>query len=103
MLVRLNPNLDEGLSNDPKAVNMADTRAAILKLITYPNGRINRHKAHEIATKRMMCAETIIRFANGTTIKPSLWTIQQMAEASKYRIVMIPIDADLPAGAKEIA
>ena len=101
MLVRLNPTLDEGLSGDPRAIELADTRAAIRVLISNRFGIIDWSKARDLAVAHHMCAATVINFAIGKTLRPSTYTVNAMIEAAGYRLVMIPAGAQLPTGAIE--
>ena len=103
MVSRINQTLDEGQSGDPKELQLADIRGAIRGLITNSHGTVEWSKANAIGKSLLptMAASTIIRFANGDTNQPSVWTIRKMAELVEYRPVFIRKGAKLPAGAIE--
>lgn len=92
MHTRINPDQDEGLALDPKAIQMADLRAKIRKLIEDSYGRADRYKAHELGQSQIptMAAQTIINFAYGVTKRPSTWTIYILAQVVEYEIIAVP-------------
>ncbi len=93
-----NPNLDEGQSGDVKAMQMADLRGKIRKLIEGSGGYPDWSKAHEIGQSQIptMAASTIINFAYGKTKKPSSWTQRTLAAVTGYKIIGVPTETIVP-------
>ncbi len=67
----INPNMDEGVTGDPKAMQLADLRGKIRKMIEGSGGYADWSKAHELGQSQTptMAASTIINFAYGKTKK----------------------------------
>lgn len=98
----INPNLDEGLSGDLKALKLAHMRAEIRKLIEGPGGRADWSKANEIGKTQVptMAASTIIRFAYGDTIQPSTWTIRILSGVIGYEMIFVRKGTIIPESIK---
>ena len=99
---RINPNIDEGLTQDPKAIPMADLRAKIRKLIEGIGGYADWSKAHELGQSQIptMAASTIINFAYGKTKKPSTWTIYILSAVVNIEIIGVPTGTVVPGAMK---
>jgi hypothetical protein len=95
---RINPNLDEGISGDPKAMQLAEIRARIRKLIEGAGGYADWSKANELGKKQIprMAAQTIIRFAYGDTLQPAPWTIKTLSKVVRYKVLIVPEDVEVP-------
>jgi hypothetical protein len=100
-MLQINQNLNEGLFGDERATKMAEIRAIIRMQITHKDGSLDRAAAGEIAEDHYMCAQTVINFAFGKTVRPSSFTIRRMTMAAGYRLVMIPEHFKLPRGGYE--
>ncbi len=99
---RINPDQDEGLTQDPKTIKMADLRAKIRKLIEDSYGRADWYKAHTMGQAQIptMAAVTIINFAYGKTKRPSTWTIDTLAKVVGFEIIAVPKGTIVPGAMK---
>lgn len=104
MFKTINPNLDEGQTGDPKALQLADTRAIIRKKIEGPDGSPSWTKARDMGQTMVptMAAATIVRFATGETVKPSAWTIKKLSQEADFKLMLVPAGAIAPPGSFEI-
>ena len=100
MSPRINQDLDEGQSGDPRALQLADIQAIVRRRITWPDGSISWTKANELGKSLVptMAAATIVNFATGKTRHPASWTIWQMSKLARYRMAFVPEDVTLPPG-----
>ena len=98
MMHFINPNLDEGVTGDLKATQLADLRGSIRKMIEGSGGYPNWSKAQDIGQSQIptMAASTIINFAYGKTKKPSSWTIRILAAVIGYEIIAVPEGTIVP-------
>ncbi len=96
-MARINQDLDE--SSDPRATKMADTRAAVRKLIEDQYGLVSWVKARDLGAQYYICAQTVIKFATGETRKPSSYTMFCMEKSVGYGLARVPLDTKLPKGA----
>ncbi len=101
---RLNQGLDEGQSGDPRALNLADIRAGVRKMIQDSRGELSSYKASELGKSLVptMAGSTIMKFASGETKAPSSWTIRKLNKVIGRRLISIPEDAILPEGSIEL-
>jgi len=98
---RIHPNRDEGQSENPRALRLADIRAKIRLQIQDSAGNISRAKAHDMGQSFLptMAASTVVRFATGETLSPSSWTIRMMTQQAGMDVWLLPQGAAKPAGA----
>ena len=89
---KINPNLDEGLSGDPKAMELAQLRAMIRKMIE-GTGISIWSAADKLGRDQLptMAASTILNFAYGKTKRPSTWTIKILSAVAGYQMMMVPV------------
>ncbi len=76
--------LDE-VSSDYQKV-LADLRGLVYE--EYKKGRTYK----EMAAEAYMCAATVQRFAEGTTKRPSDFTVRQIAKIVRLRVELVPMD-----------
>ncbi len=95
---RINPNLDEGINGDPKAMHLAEIRSRIRKLIEGTGGYADWSKANELGKMQVppMAAQTIINFAYGNTLRPAPWTISTLSRVVRYKVLIVPEDVEVP-------
>lgn len=84
MNYKSNPTLDETSSEYAKF--LADLRGKILEQIRF--GR----SWQDIATTAYVGVGTVQRFADGTTMRPTSFTVNQLAKAVGYRIAIVPAE-----------
>ena len=79
-----NPGLDEA-SNDYQRF-LADLRGEILSQVRH--GRTWK----DIAVKAYVGTATVQRFADGTTMRPTSFTVNQLALSAGYRVAIVPVN-----------
>jgi hypothetical protein len=77
-----NPTLDESSTEYQKL--LADLRGELLNQVRA--GRTWK----EIATAAYVGASTAQRFAEGTTVNPTTFTVRQLAKVAGYRMAVVP-------------
>lgn len=102
MPVRINQDLDEGLSGDPRALHLAITRGQIRKRIEGQGGYPAWWKANAMGKEMVptMAAQTIIKFAYGITKRPDPWTIKALSEVAGYELFFLPKGTVVPGAIK---
>ncbi len=95
---RIHPDLSEGINGDLKAMQLADIRGKIRKLIEGTGGYADWSKANELGKSQIptMAASTIINFAYGHTLRPSSWTITTLSKVVRYKVLIVPEDVEVP-------
>lgn len=98
--IRTNPDLDEGLSGDPRAIHLGALRAAIRVKITGPNGYYSWSMANDVGRSLTptMAADTVINFAMGWSLRPSANTIRKMGEVAGLEFGGLPTGSEKPEG-----
>ena len=98
MMHFINPDMDEGVTGDLKAQELADLRGRIRKMIEGSGGYPDWSKAQDIGQSQVptMAASTIINFAYGKTKKPSSWTIRILAAVIGYKVIAVPEGTEVP-------
>ena len=82
MRTKNNPGLDEASSH--YQVFLANLRGEILAAVRHGRTWV------DIATTAYVGIETVKRFADGTTVRPTSFTVNQLALALGYRIALVP-------------